>query len=385
MTRLNDDFSAVQEPSRDEFQRVVLDVLIGKAEKTAIKRMLDCGADPDAKTNDGFPMLTLVSKDKELMQMLLDAGADIDATCAGWTTLMRAAYTGQDETVRFLIKAGASPDCTTEDGRTILQLVQEQDNPGLATVEALLLDAIEIRSRSAMRTDDLKPEEKPAPAALIQAVYEDNGPAVQGLLERGADANEKDEGGKTPLIQAARLGRTDIVRLLLDAGAVVDEKDGGGRSALMWAAVLDQVDCARELVKRQADVNGRYNDGATPLIQAASKGFEDMTRLLIDGGAFLDVRANNYAGFTALIMAAAREHAGIVRLLADAGAGLDVTDRSGFTALASVDRPEGMNSARAKIIEILKSAPDKRRHAAVARKQQYLQAGAKKLNLRPAP
>src|SRR4051812_35955549 len=126
MPKPSEDFAAAQKPTPSELHNAVIAVLTGKAGKETVKELLDRGADPDTKNSQGFPLLLLVAKDLEFMQMFLDAGADIDITCGGWTTLMRAAYDGKDEIVRFLIKAGASLDHKAKDGRTALQIVQEQ-------------------------------------------------------------------------------------------------------------------------------------------------------------------------------------------------------------------------------------------------------------------
>ena len=46
-----------------------------------------------------------------------------------------------------------------------------------------------------------------------------------GLLEAGADANEKLPLGRTPLMIAARTGNVDAIKTLLDNGADVNAKE----------------------------------------------------------------------------------------------------------------------------------------------------------------
>jgi ankyrin repeat protein len=54
---------------------------------------------------------------------------------------------------------------------------------------------------------------------------------VRLLLEKGAEPDSKDNGGRTPLSWAAKRGHEAVVRLLLEKGA-----DDGGRTPWSWAA-----------------------------------------------------------------------------------------------------------------------------------------------------
>jgi len=55
---------------------------------------------------------------------------------------------------------------------------------------------------------------------------------VKLLLERGADIETRDDGGKTPLSSAAFPGRVDVVQVLLDSGADIETRDDGGKTLL---------------------------------------------------------------------------------------------------------------------------------------------------------
>jgi ankyrin repeat protein len=59
---------------------------------------------------------------------------------------------------------------------------------------------------------------------------------VKLLLEKGAEVDSTDAGGRTPLSWAARNGHEGVVKLLLEKGAEVDSKENGGRTPLWWAA-----------------------------------------------------------------------------------------------------------------------------------------------------
>ncbi|CAK9064156.1 unnamed protein product [Durusdinium trenchii] len=107
--------------------------------------------------------------DLEVVRLLLEAGADKNATTTDWSTaLMRAAELGHLEVVRLLLKAGA-------DGAT----------------------------------------------ALIDAAEYDQLEVVRLLLEAGADKNAATIAGETALMGAAKYGWT------LGSGALVVGGWGG--------------------------------------------------------------------------------------------------------------------------------------------------------------
>lgn len=61
--------------------------------------------------------------------------------------------------------------------------------------------------------------------------------AVELLIEKGCDVNDRDEIGITPLIIASQIGFADIMLLLIDKGnAIVDVRGYDGLSALYIAS-----------------------------------------------------------------------------------------------------------------------------------------------------
>ena len=94
-------------------------------------------------------------------------------------------------------------------------------------------------------------------------------------------------------------------------------------------------------------MNARKYRGWTPLHFAAQKGHNNVTRVLIEAGADLELRAQFYAHIkgwekltnaTALQIAIEGSHSSVVGSLVDAGA--KVEERDLFEALPVEDRPE---------------------------------------------
>lgn len=71
--------------------------------------------------------------------------------------------------------------------------------------------------------------------ALMAAIMANNSTLVSKFIEKKADLNQTDKGGKTALIYAAFFNRNPLVKLLVDAGANKTIKDGDNRTALDYA------------------------------------------------------------------------------------------------------------------------------------------------------
>jgi ankyrin repeat protein len=83
---------------------------------------------------------------KEIVRLLLDAGADPNAPSAsGGTPLHTAAFTGDVEMVRLLMNAGGNPDIADTKGMTPIDLARDK---GHSEAAALLHHAHTSRKRT---------------------------------------------------------------------------------------------------------------------------------------------------------------------------------------------------------------------------------------------
>ena len=113
-------------------------------------------------------------------------------------------------------------------------------------------------------------------------------PALEALLDAGADINARDEHGQTALMNASRDGHTAMVRLLVTRGADLNHTAKYNLSALMLAVI-----------------NGR----------------DAIVGVLADAGADLTIRgtgAPGFAGKTALDLATGADRVIAMALLKDA-------------------------------------------------------------------
>jgi ankyrin repeat protein len=151
--------------------------------------------------------------------------------------------------------------------------------------------------------------------ALMVAAMEHHAGVVAALLERGADANARNDAGESALAYAARANDAPMARMLLDHGADVDARDDKGNTALMYAAEKDggegRAMCGL-LLSRGANPNASNNFDATALMYAARSGQIDLVTMLLQFGADPTRRCQ---GKTAVMWASEAGHEDVARAL----------------------------------------------------------------------
>jgi len=175
------------------------------------------------------------------------------------------------------------------------------------------------------------------PLPLIDAVEQDDLPAVAALLAQGADAKAANTHGATPLYLACLNGSTAVIDLLLKAGADPNGASPEGETVLMTAARTGRPEAIKLLLARGAAVNKQESwRGQTALMWAAAEGHVAAVQLLIEFGA--DHRARSTGGFTPLLFAVRDGRLEAVKALLQAGA--DVND----ALPARTKRPSGSST-----------------------------------------
>jgi ankyrin repeat protein len=166
----------------------------------------------------------------DIAALLLERGVELD--------VFAACMAGARERVSELIER--DPELVksySPDGWTPLHLACFFNQPAIA--EALIERGADVQARSRNTMNNA-----PVHAAAAGRSLE----AVRILLEHGADANAKQEGGWAALHEAAQSGNVDMVRLLIGAGAYVHARADNNQNALDLAltkghqAVVDILD-----------------------------------------------------------------------------------------------------------------------------------------------
>ncbi|HYO91939.1 MAG TPA: ankyrin repeat domain-containing protein [Pyrinomonadaceae bacterium] len=169
---------------------------------------------------------------RELIAMGVDVNVvdkDID-----YTPLMQAVDNGNQEIVQALLDAGAEVDAISRSGMTALMMADKDTS--VEIVWTLISAGAKVNRRS---------EQGFSP--LTYAAIQGNASILQALIDAGAKLNMKDEEGKTALMWAASLGLVENVRTLLNAGADVYRKNKDGETALSLARGQEHVEVVKLL------------------------------------------------------------------------------------------------------------------------------------------
>jgi len=154
--------------------------------------------------------------------------------------------------------------------------------------------------------------------ALQIAAFRGDEGIVRLLLEYNADVHVELIGFvRTVLELAVFKGHANVVKLLLENGAEVEE------GALREAVKRGDRTILQYLLDHGADLTHRYDDydERTILHQAAAEGSLDMVKRLIDKG--VDIDARDIKDWSSLHLAAVCGHQTVVQVLLDAGADIN--------------------------------------------------------------
>ena len=169
-----------------------------------IARLVDEGVDLSLRrTEDECTQLMLAASygQRAVVSLLIDAGADVNATSSGGSALNRAAFEGVTDVVRLLIQRGANVNDTDQSGQT--PLLHASLHGHLDCVEALLAAGADPNLQS-----------KSGFTGLMHACYKGHLDIVRTLIEHGADLSLRDKDGNGPVQYAEGGGALHIIPLL---------------------------------------------------------------------------------------------------------------------------------------------------------------------------
>ena len=254
----------------------------------AVRILLNAGADPNARNQQGATPLVYAAWDLAKIRLLVDKGAQVNAAANdGTTPLMVAASTfGNTAAVSYLMEHQADVKAVGKLGGDALIRAAWLSDP--QTTELLLKNGAD-----AHRTD------KAGFTALQMAPNFADCERVRLLLQAGADVNSFNmfaglvKNGPialvhlTPLMLAAPYGDADTIRALLDAHARINDLDIRKMNPLMLAIATDQAKPAtvRQLIAAGADVNAKDQNGESPLDWARKFRHPEIVSMLEKAGA----------------------------------------------------------------------------------------------------
>ena len=345
----------------------------------AVKALIAAGAKVNAKEPEHSQtalMWAAAEKHPEAVQVLLEAGADVRARSrtytqtvtsevtqragreelnytvfrGGSTPLLFAARSGDVESLRLLLAAGADVNDTLPNGMSALVLAAHSGN---GPVASLLLEKRADPDAAGIGY-----------TALHAAILRSDLALVKDVLAHGANPNAQITKG-TPL-------RRNSQDYSLPATLI-------GATPYWLAAKFIEPEIMQALIGGGADTTKPINDATTPLMAAVGLkegNARDADRrgvILIDGGKLPDesriletvalalqsgdVNAANKNGDTAMHAAAAMNYDGVIKLLAEKGANVNAKNARGLTplgALTGARNRQATENSRNSTIELLR-------------------------------
>jgi ankyrin repeat protein len=372
-----------------------------------VKKLLDAEADPNGTLLNGETVLMNCARtgNTESVKALIAAGAKVNAKERehDQTALMWAAAEKHPEVVRVLLEAGAdirarsrtytqtvTSEVTQRAGREELNynVLRGGSTPLLFGARSGDVESVRLLLAAGADVNESLPN---GMSALVLAAHSGNGAAASLMLDRGADPNAA-EIGYTALHAAILRSDLNLVKDLLMRGANPNAQITKGTplrrnsqdfnlpatligATPYWlAAKFVEPDIMRALVAGGADPNMSLTDGTTPLMAAAGSkegaGSDRRGVSVIDGGRLpdearladtiavallqpADINAVNRNGETALHAAVSQGYDPVVRLLAEKGANLNVKNNKGLTPLATLTGRAGAAATTSELLRKL--------------------------------
>ena len=295
----------------------------------SVRVLLEAGADASIADEEGFSCLhAAVEVSHVFMQLLMDDAAQtffrhlltmvlhIDATRKdGTNAFLRACCTGQSESVKFLVEAGADVSITKPDGNSSLHLAVK----GRCSKESLqkIIDQGMINVNARNKKDE---------TTLILACESAQEESVNLLLRMGSNPNNCNVRGYTSL-HAAVHGNcgSNILQKIITDNVLLDAQDIFDKTALWLACSYRQQDSVNILLEAGSNPNTADGNSNTCL-HAAVLGScnKKIIRKITDHGA--NVNVTNKRNETALMIACVKKNEGAIKVLLNAGADPNIAD-----------------------------------------------------------
>ncbi|HEU4688566.1 MAG TPA: ankyrin repeat domain-containing protein [Vicinamibacterales bacterium] len=336
----------VKEPGHDQ---TALMWAAAQSHPDAVDALLKGGADVRARSRSYTQTVT-----SEVTQRAGREELNYTVPRGGSTPLLFAARSGDDESVKLLVEAGADVNDTLADGASALVIAAHSGHTRAAVT--LLEKGADPNAADIGYT------------ALHAAVLRSDLELVKTLLARKADPNAQITKG-TPVRRTSQ--DFELPKVLI------------GATPYLLAARFLEADIMRALAAGGADTRLPMSDGATPLLAAAGMGIVAPTQderrgtnrrglAIVDGGRIepetqvletvsaalnlgSDINGTNPAGDTALHVAANQGYDSVVKLLVEQGADLNARNAKGLTPLGALEARAGARTARKSTIDLLRS------------------------------
>ncbi|XP_055490513.1 ankyrin repeat domain-containing protein 55 [Leucoraja erinacea] len=263
--------------------------------------------------NEGStPLMHAISgRQLDTVKLLLKMGASINTEDAcGRTALSLATYLGWLDGCVTLLRNGAKQNIPDKNGRLPLHAGTAENNVRLL---GLLLQQTTMCEINHQDNEGMTP--------LHWAAFHNRPQHVQALLQKGADPTLVDKDFKTALHWAVQSGNRIMTSIILDhhlTPSIINYDDENGKTSVHIAAAAGYSDIIYELARiPECNLQSLDVDDRTPLHWAAAAGKADCVRSLIELGVDSSPRDINentpltyamYCGHTACVKLFSQEN-----------------------------------------------------------------------------
>ncbi len=197
---------------RDDYGRTPLcAVSRDGGDPATIKTLIDLGADVNAADRQGWTPIELAAwrPYPAVVELLLDAGADLMINTPSGKRLLGNAANGLERLFKRMVEKGAVLDVQTEEGGTLLHAAA---CGSLRIVETLVARGFDVNGRDRFSW-----------VPLHYAVEQGRRENITFLKEKGADLNARNSLGQTPYNLAVEREDTEMIEFLKSLGADASE------------------------------------------------------------------------------------------------------------------------------------------------------------------
>ncbi|NXS61765.1 AKD1B protein, partial [Brachypteracias leptosomus] len=286
----------------------------------------------------------------------------------GLTVIHLAAWTGNLDITRKLVKAGADQKAKNEEGMNALHFAAQNNSvkivdyflqdlhlsdlnkpdgkgkkPFLLASEKGHVDMINNLITLKLFTSE---KDKEGNTALHLAAKNGHNEVVEILLQQWEEINDLNQNGETPFYLSVEGGHEKCAELLLEAGSDINVLTQNNSSALQIAIQNGHLSLVPFLIDKNIDLVAKPEQKNSPLHLAVINNHPPVVKSLLD--ADHDINSLNHRQETPLHLAADLGNVELVEVLLKAGCDLKTVDKHGKSALAVASR-----SSHALIVDMI--------------------------------
>lgn len=343
-----EDGANIEARGSNKFTVLILASFFGQ--KEIVQFLLDNGADIEAEAIGKTALLHAVNDSrKEIIEILLNNGADTEAKCSfGETALLKASTKGEKEIVQLLLNNEADIEARNESGESALILASRE---GKTEVVRLIIESgadIDDAIRFALNNENSQMLELLEEERQIKfenewiksenEAYLKEKQELEVWFEKYIQYLQKEDSSKlssedllTALQIAIKKEEKGIVQLILNKGVDLETESSQGQTLLMMAYNQRNIEIITLLIDNGANIESKNNIQQTLLLIAVTNREEEIVSFLIDKGA--NIEAKDSYGKTSLMITCEQRDKELVSLLIDKGADIETRDKRGRTPL----------------------------------------------------